>query len=488
MHRICLIRNTMSTSREAAHEATFISREQAGHLRHFHNLATQIDGEWRNMGSLESGQELLEGYRYQLANMAYAAGLAHYHHLPALKSPFRHLFRDLINKMLRREVWGYWYLTSQSGIFVDQDLTELRKPWADPIKRENIMYSGHLLLMVSMYAMLFDSDDYDAPGSLNLTWNPLFLGMGSESFRYHRLSLQAVVLAEMEKTGWMGACCEPNCVFVACNQFPLIAFRLNDARDGTNFVEHALPRYTEAWQKKTASGGYFDISPPIGNTHRTTFPYWQVKQDKLIPGLTGLSGGISMNAWAATFMHAWNNTYVEGIVPSLLRGFLTGYIDGGVSVNSGLVAQAVREQAESDPTSLLHSESVIAEAVTTVANQKIKAQQTPSPMGLTNSPPSTDFGFTIQMLSEIASTNMYQDALHGMFKHADTRFSPTWVDGGLYYPRKIPEASEDAQSGIADPPAGVDAYTGNAAIAFARLNVPDGLKQMWDEPWTRRVG
>lgn len=24
---------------------------QAGHLRHFHNLASQIDGEWRHMGT-----------------------------------------------------------------------------------------------------------------------------------------------------------------------------------------------------------------------------------------------------------------------------------------------------------------------------------------------------------------------------------------------------------------------------------------------------
>lgn len=45
----------------------------------------------------------------------------------------------LIHKMLRREVWGYWFLTSHSGKFVDPDIQELRKPWADPVKKENIM-------------------------------------------------------------------------------------------------------------------------------------------------------------------------------------------------------------------------------------------------------------------------------------------------------------------------------------------------------------
>lgn len=118
-----------------------LSHEQAGHIRHFHNLATQLDGEWRHMGTQDPGQEWLDAYRYQLATMAYAAGVAHFHRLPALRSAFKQLSEQLIHKMLRREVWGYWYLTSQSGKFVDPDLVEMRKPWADPNKRENIMVS-----------------------------------------------------------------------------------------------------------------------------------------------------------------------------------------------------------------------------------------------------------------------------------------------------------------------------------------------------------
>lgn len=77
--------------------------------------------------------------------------------------------------MLRRDVWGYWDLTSQSRSFVDPDITELRKPWPDPVRRENIMYSGHLLLMTSLHTMLFDSDKYGQDGALTFDWNPLFL-------------------------------------------------------------------------------------------------------------------------------------------------------------------------------------------------------------------------------------------------------------------------------------------------------------------------
>lgn len=201
-----------------------LSREQAGHLRHFHNISTSLDGEWPHMGCQEPDQVFLDAYRYQLATMAYGAILAHYHRLPAMRNLFKPLIRSLIRKMLRREVWGYWYLTSQSGNRLDPDLDELRKPWADPVVRENIMYGGHLLLMTSLYAMLFNDSEFEQPGSLTFEWDPLFWGMGPESFSYDNGSLQETILKEMEKGGWVGVCCEPNLVFVVCNQFPVRYF------------------------------------------------------------------------------------------------------------------------------------------------------------------------------------------------------------------------------------------------------------------------
>ena len=198
-----------------------LSAAQAGHLRHFYNTSAALDGEWPHMGSQEPDQGFLDAYRYQLATMAYATGLTHYHRMPAMRGLFKPLMRRLIHKMLCKEVWSYWYLTSQSGIRIDPDLKELRKPWPDPIVKENIMYSGHLLLMTSLYAMLFNDDEFEKPGSLTFDWNPTFWGMGPEKFEYDNRSLQAAILKEMEGGGWVGVCCEPNMVFVVCNQFPV---------------------------------------------------------------------------------------------------------------------------------------------------------------------------------------------------------------------------------------------------------------------------
>ena len=96
------------------------------------------------MGSVFPEQEWHDGLRYQLATMSYAAGLAHYHRLPAIREPFKTLFARLIKKMMHRDVWGYWYLTSQGSVACNPDLKELRKPWADPVVRENIMVRGWL--------------------------------------------------------------------------------------------------------------------------------------------------------------------------------------------------------------------------------------------------------------------------------------------------------------------------------------------------------
>lgn len=67
--------------------------------------------------------------------------------------------------------------------------------------------------------MLFDDDRYEAPGALTFVHDPLFYGFGPEEFSYTRSTLQDVVLDSMAREGWLGVCCEPNAIFVVCNQF-----------------------------------------------------------------------------------------------------------------------------------------------------------------------------------------------------------------------------------------------------------------------------
>lgn len=77
--------------------------------------------------------------------------------------------------------------------------------------------------MVSLYSMLFNDDSFDQPDSIVFDWNPLFFGMGPERYSYNRSTLQQAILKEMEREGWLGVCCEPNAIFIICNQFPVSA-------------------------------------------------------------------------------------------------------------------------------------------------------------------------------------------------------------------------------------------------------------------------
>lgn len=426
------------------------------------------------MGGSTPGQELFDAYRYQIATMAYAAGLAHYHRLPALRSVFRTLFDQLIHKMMHRDVWGYWFLTSQSGKYVDPDITELRKPWPDPVCRENIMYSGHLLLMCSLYAMLFDDDRHDKPGALTFDWNPIFFGLGPEKFPYSRTSLQQTIVSEMEKTGWMGVCCEPNCVFIICNQFPIIAIRYNDVRNGTDVVSHVLEKYQAAWKAK--NGGF--IGPDVSGEDNFVF-YWQIKQDSIVN-----LGGISGNAWACAFMNSWNSEFVHAWYPKLVKGYLTWHPDGRVNLNNILVANEIRAslkkaEEELDERSSTASSETFARAASKV-QKGLEGGKLQTPMGPSNS--SITFGYTVQWVSEVSAppADGERDVVTGLLKHADAYLNPTWERGGLFYPRKDGTLQDDKGNWVA-----MDVYTGNAAIAYGRLNVRDGQKKMWEKPWTK---
>lgn len=75
--------------------------------------------------------------------------------------------------------------------------------------------------MISLYTMLFHDYRYDETDSILFDWNPIFYGMGRENYGYTRSSLQEAILKEMERENWMGVCCEPNMIFIICNQFPV---------------------------------------------------------------------------------------------------------------------------------------------------------------------------------------------------------------------------------------------------------------------------
>ncbi|MFJ3802528.1 hypothetical protein ACIPSJ_40415 [Streptomyces sp. NPDC090088] len=69
------------------------------------------------------------------------------------------------------------------------------------------------------------------------------------------------------ENAWLGVACEPNCVFIVCNQFPLLGFRFEGLRPGTNRAREAADSYRAAWAR--AQVPWFAPGPHHGHCDDT---------------------------------------------------------------------------------------------------------------------------------------------------------------------------------------------------------------------------
>lgn len=96
-----------------------------------------------------------------------------------------------------------------------------------------------------------------------------------------------------EETG--GIACEPNSIFVLCNDHHRIAFQLYDAMHGTNYSKSNIK--WEKWIKKHARAP--DILP------NGDYRYFRIIYYKPIHDWIPLYGTAGNDAWALVFMNAW---------------------------------------------------------------------------------------------------------------------------------------------------------------------------------------
>ena len=404
---------------------------QLGHVRHVVRLANQLPGDWSYMGHYEPDEEGDDAFRYQLAMMAYALGAAQAHHTPAYRELYRDTTEKLIEKMLRFDVWGYWENTSRGSKILDPGLEALGEGWLDPVVRQNIMYSGHLLKMVGLYEMLYRTGRYDRPGSLTFEFRPVFRGMGPERFEYDHGRLLETILQEFQRNDYLGCECEPNTVFVLCNQVPLLGFKHYDHTHGTQFAPDTMKRFEEAWRNRST---LFDTDASAEELPM----YWMVRQQLVT------TGGVSGIKWC-TLMHPWHRDYARHIYPQMRDAVLRRLPDGTLGVDDSQYFEK-RGKANSD----------VVDFVTD-----------PMMLGVHT------FGFTALAASEMGD----RETLDGMMAYAERYLAPTWEDGCLYYPRNDEGGSEHY----------LTCLSGNALIAWARLNVPDGIWTLYNRPWTQQV-
>jgi hypothetical protein len=386
------------------------------------------------MSTQDGGQTGLSSLRYQVPHLYYALGLTHFNRLPAAPGAFKDTQTTLMRKMVRQEVWDYWYDISRSGPHFDPTLTELRKPWADPVRKENIMYSGHVHAMAGMYGVLYNDDRYEKPDSIVFNYKP-YSGIDAGQFSYDFTKLNDAIFWQANENGWLGVECEPNLVFLVCNQYPLLGFHFHDLRKGTSNARIAEDGFIQAWQKRGVLVDGTQANPS----------FMRLKQDDNI-GIAPAGG-----AHNAAIMHAW--------APELSKK---------------VYAEAVRRSLKPGPNGT-YSPFPNTAAVTAKVNAAYAAGQ--SVAGIEDRSfvwRQPAMGFAALWLAEAGET----ERLEGLLAHADTYMNPTWEKGGLYYPRN--DRSWDADGNMTF----MDTITGNADLAWARLSPAGGLNALYSKPFT----
>ena len=275
-----------------------LSEKELGHVLWLVKLAQQPLGDWSYMGGLEEGQEGLEAYRYQLGYMAYALALAQYHKTPAYRELYQKALDNLIQKMVRKDVWYYWENTSRGFTATNPPQKGRGLGWIDPVVEKNIMYSGHLINMVELYQMLYRDDKYDKPKSITFRWN--LIDKLLNTFQYDGIKLAEVIHKQFMENPLHMIECEIGLVFPVCNQHPLLGLILYDHNHGTNLAAPVKDHMIKTIYDK----GLLDPKT------QDFLQFYMIDQGKSIgPPSSG------NNAFVGTPMHVWKPELIDKLYP-----------------------------------------------------------------------------------------------------------------------------------------------------------------------------
>ena len=288
-----------------------VTAEEWGQLRWMLKLADQDIPNFTNFQSVD--EQGVSASRYSIAFGAYFLAAEQYHKVPAWQETIKTAFDRINQKMLDKQVWGYW---ANESLGITKFEPNMDRPYAenkDPVSLGNIMYSGHLGHMIASYEMLYRDLKWSEPGSIVFKWSD------DETHVYDNNSLQKAMYNQMTNNPHKSIECEPNAVFPECNQHPILSFMLYDHVHGTNYGE-----------ARNAFMNFFLLSRMISPiTHETCLFYLVKQKTTLSQEFASFGNGLSLlsvplawlgvlnvrtsvaNGWNGTFMHTWQPEFIE---------------------------------------------------------------------------------------------------------------------------------------------------------------------------------
>lgn len=363
-------------------------------------MANQSLDDFTNYRSVD--QQGVSANRYTIAFSTYFLALEQYHKFPAWREAIQPAFDRLIHRMLQKPVWEYW---ANESFGITKFEPNMDRPYAsssDPVGYANIMYSGHLGMMINLYQMLYRDMKWDAPGSIVFQWD------AQTRFVYDNRRLQEAMFIQNISNPVPGIECERNAIFPACNTHPIISYKLYDQMHKTRFFDAATAVYDPWCDTIFINPVTRDFASFYLIKQGWAFSGWnprygnkmdEVMAEMVKKGVDFNSGG--NDGWIGTFMHAWRPALIETNYPYLKKKHYKD-IPGGKA---------------------LLTKDVIA--------------------------PDCYYGFFAALSAEVGD----EPAREALLKTVDSIYSPVWQDGTYHYPfmDKVPTVNLAAADGDKKP-------------------------------------
>jgi hypothetical protein len=201
----------------AAEEKPGMTLEDLQRLRFALDRALQPLAEFNGFEWLDQFQTA--AVRYQLNFLAYGIALNQARFTPAFGGYQHQAQINLLDKQAEHKIWSYWALENLWGNCQYNP---------DPVRRENIMYTGFVALQMALFAASTGRDDFKQAGRFKLS-HP-----SGASYAYNDEDLIGRLLAEYQASDFFLMACEPNWIYPLCNTIGACAILANDTQSGQN--------------------------------------------------------------------------------------------------------------------------------------------------------------------------------------------------------------------------------------------------------------
>ncbi|KAJ8114660.1 hypothetical protein OPT61_g3515 [Boeremia exigua] len=213
--------------------------------------------------------------RYQLYQGTYELSSFQNNYCPNFHGYLAEAQRGLIEKSMTKKVMNFWKWESLLGKFT--------LDW-DPIKEDNIMVSGYILLAAALYQIVTRDNRYTKKDSME------FVVTENARYKYDLRSIADAVFRNMDQNRWNLYPCEPNWIYTLCNLVGISGIVAGDKVLGTDYGDRLKDRFDSA------------LASEFSNIDGTILPIRSELTGFTIPGLAGAISDVAPAVFCGPYL------------------------------------------------------------------------------------------------------------------------------------------------------------------------------------------